>query len=74
MKRLDNLKTVHKLIVIAGIFLAGQLVGTILSTWGLSELSQRTEALYRVNLLPVKELGELKALNYKMVAQIGFHI
>ncbi|MGZ8404774.1 MAG: MCP four helix bundle domain-containing protein, partial [Nitrospira sp.] len=74
MKRLDNLKTVHKLIVIAGIFLAGQVVGTIFSTWGLSELSQRTEALYRVNLLPVKELGELKALNYKMVAQIGFHI
>ncbi len=74
MKKLDNLKTVHKLIVIAGIFLAGQVVGTIFSTWGLSELSQRTEALYRVNLLPVKALGELKALNYKMVAQIGFHI
>jgi methyl-accepting chemotaxis protein len=74
MKKLDNLKTVHKLIVIAGIFLAGQLVGTIFSTWGLSELSQRAEELYRVNLLPVKELGELKALNYKMVAQIGFHI
>ncbi|MGZ8385052.1 MAG: MCP four helix bundle domain-containing protein [Nitrospira sp.] len=74
MKRLGNLKTVHKLIVIAGIFLAGQVVGTIFSTWRLSELSQRAEALYRVNLLPVKELGELKALNYKMVAQIGFHI
>ena len=74
MKTLGNLKTVHKLIVIAGIFLAGQVVGTIFSTWGLSELSQRAEALYRVNLLPVKELGELKALNYNMVAQIGFHI
>ncbi len=74
MKKLDNLRTVHKLIVIAGIFLVGQAVATIFSTWGLSELSQRAEALYRVNLLPVKELGELKALNYKMVAQIGFHI
>lgn len=74
MKKLDNLKTVHKLIVIAGIFVVGQVIGAIFSTWGLSELSQRAEALYRVNLLPVKELGELKALNYKMVAQIGFHI
>ena len=74
MRKLDNLKTVHKLIVIVAIFVVGQVVGTIFSTWGLSELSQRAEALYRVNLLPVKELGELKALNYKMVAQIGFHI
>ncbi|MDH5195483.1 MAG: MCP four helix bundle domain-containing protein, partial [Nitrospira sp.] len=74
MKRFQNIKIVHKLIVIAAIFLAGQVVGMIASTLGLSDLSGRTEALYRVNLLPVKALGELKALNYKMVAQIGFHI
>ena len=74
VKRLDNLRTVHKLIVIAAIFLIGQIVGTIFSTWGLSQVSQRAEELYRVNLLPVKELGELKALNYRMVVEVAFHI
>ncbi len=74
MKRLQDLKMVKKLMFVASIFLAGQIICGAFSVWGLYELSDRTEKIYKENLIPVTKLGDLRSLNYKMIALNGAHI
>jgi hypothetical protein len=74
MKHIQNLTMVKKLAVIAAIFLAGQMICGAFALWGLYELSQRAEKIYQDNLLPIAQLGDMRALNYRMIALNMAHI
>lgn len=74
LKTLEDLTMVLKLAVIAGMFILILIVCGALSIWGLHESGQRAETIYKVNLLPVRDLGDLRGLIYKMVGMIGLHI
>ncbi|NGZ02668.1 MAG: hypothetical protein CV090_06425 [Nitrospira sp. WS238] len=74
LKKLEDMTMVVKLAVIAGMFMLILMVCGAFSTWGLREASQRAEAIYKTNLLPVRDLGDMRGLVYKMVGMIGLHI
>lgn len=74
LKKLEDVTMVVKLAVIAGMFMLILMVCGAFSTWGLHEASQRAEAIYKANLLPVRDLGDMRGLVYKMVGMIGLHI
>ena len=74
MKRLQDLKMVKKLIFIAGIFLAGQIICGAFSVWGLYELSSRAQKIYQENLIPITKLGDMRSLNYRMISLVSGHI
>ncbi|NJN70801.1 MAG: PAS domain S-box protein [Nitrospira sp.] len=74
MKKLQDLRMVMKLAVIAGMFMVIVMLCGLLSIWGLYKTSQQAETIYKVNLLPVRDLGDLRALVYKMVGMIGLHV
>jgi hypothetical protein len=65
---------VKKLAVIATMFLAGQIVCGAFALWGLYELSLRAEKIYQKNLIPIAQLGDMRLLNYRMIALNGAHI
>lgn len=74
LKKIQDLSMVKKLGVIAGMFMVMLMMCGALSVWGLHETSQRAETIYKVNLLPVRDLGDLRGLVYKMVGMISLHI
>lgn len=73
-KKLEDLRMVMKLAVIAGMFMVILMVSGALSIWGLYTTSQQAETIYKTNLLLVRDLGDVRGLIYKMVGMIGLHI
>ncbi|UVT14522.1 MAG: MCP four helix bundle domain-containing protein [Nitrospira sp.] len=74
MNTLRNLKTRSKLLISFG--LVGLLLLTVgvLSINGIDKLNQRMEVIYKVNLRPLKLLGDLRGQSERMNALVAWHI
>lgn len=74
MNKFDNLKTGKKLLMsFAGILMFFLVLG-VLSIVGIRWVSDRTETIYKINLVPIKMLGDLRERTQRMSANVSWHI
>jgi methyl-accepting chemotaxis protein len=74
MNKFDNLKTGKKLIVSFASIVGFLLLLGVLSVVGMTWVSDRTETIYKINLLPIKLLGDLQERTQRMSAYVSWHI
>lgn len=74
MNRFHNLSTKAKLLLNSGVLLVLLLVGGIMSIGGLMKLSDRIETIFKINVIPLKHLGELQGNSQRMSALVAWHI
>ncbi|CUS31485.1 methyl-accepting chemotaxis protein [Candidatus Nitrospira nitrificans] len=74
MNKFDNLTTGKKLLVGFGGILAFFLVLGVFSIGGIRWVSDRTESIYKINLVPIKMLGDLRERTQRMSAYVSWHI
>lgn len=74
MNKFDNLKTGKKLIVSFASIVGFLLLLGVLSVVGMTWVSDRTEIIYKINLLPIKLLGDLQERTQRMSAYVSWHI
>ncbi|NOU11497.1 MAG: hypothetical protein HOO98_15990, partial [Nitrospira sp.] len=60
MNKFDNLHTGKKLLVSFATILVFFLVLGVLSVVGMRWISDRMESMYKINLIPIKMLGDLR--------------
>ncbi|MEQ1848688.1 MAG: MCP four helix bundle domain-containing protein, partial [Nitrospira sp.] len=60
MNALNNLKTRSKLLLSSGMISLSLLVVGGMAIIGLVQLSERIETIFTINVLPLKQLGELQ--------------
>jgi len=71
---LRNLKTRSKLLISFGLVGLLLLMVGVLSINGINKLNQRMEVIYKVNLRPLKLLGDLRGQSERMNALVAWHI
>ncbi|MBH0201226.1 MAG: PAS domain-containing protein [Nitrospira sp.] len=74
MNTLNNLRTRAKLLLISGLIGVALLLVGGMSIAGLMDLSGRIEAIFKINVLPLKQLGELQGDSQRMSALVAGHI
>jgi methyl-accepting chemotaxis protein len=74
VNRLYNLKTKTKLLLSSGLICAALLLVGGMSIVGLMQLSDRIETIFKVNVLPLKHLGELQGNSQRMSSLVAWHI
>ncbi len=74
MNRLNNLKTKAKLLLSSGIISVVLLIVGGMSIAGLMQLSDRIETIFTINVLPLKQLGELQGASNRMSSLVAWHI
>lgn len=74
MNTLRNLKTRSKLLISFGLVGLLLLMVGVLSINGINKLNQRMEVIYKVNLRPLKLLGDLRGQSERMNALVAWHI
>ncbi len=74
MNSLKNLSTKTKLMLNIGLFVVILIVTTGLSIQEMGELGQRTEFIYKTNLIPVTMLGDLRDDVQQMAGAVTLHI
>ena len=74
MNKFDNLPTGKKLLVSFASILVFFLVLGVLSVVGMRWISDRMESMYKINLIPIKMLGDLRERTQRMSAYVSWHI
>ncbi|CUS31474.1 methyl-accepting chemotaxis protein [Candidatus Nitrospira nitrificans] len=74
VNKFSNLTTKAKLRINSGALLLFLVIGGVLSINGLSQVSDRIESIFTINVLPLKQLGELQGRSQRMSALIAWHI
>ena len=71
MDKFDNLATGKKLLVSFASILVFFLMLGVLSIVGMKWVSDRTESIYKINLVPIKMLGDLRERTQRMSAYVS---
>lgn len=74
MKRIKDLSVRIKLMINIGLFVVIMLVTTVLSVRGMGELGQRSEFIYKTNVVSLLLLGDLRDHVQRMDALVASHI
>ena len=74
MNALNNLKTRSKLLLSSGMISLSLLVVGGMAIIGLVQLSERIETIFTINVLPLKQLGELQGYSQRMNSLVTEHI
>jgi len=74
MNRFYNLTTRAKLLLSSGIICVLLLIVGGMSIAGLMQLSERIETIFKINVLPLKQLGELQGASNRMSSLVAWHI
>ena len=74
MNALNNLKTKAKLLLSSGMICLALLIVGGVSVAGLMQLSECIETIFRINVLPLKQLGELQGQSQRMNSLVAGHI
>ncbi|MFZ3013989.1 MAG: MCP four helix bundle domain-containing protein, partial [Nitrospira sp.] len=74
MNALNNLKTRSKLLLSSGMICLALLIVGGMSIAGLMHLSDRIETIFKINVLPLKQLGELQGASNRMSSLVAWHI
>ncbi|MGB4066828.1 MAG: methyl-accepting chemotaxis protein [Nitrospira sp.] len=74
MNILNNLKTKAKLLLSSGMICLALLIVGGMSIAGLMHLSDRIETIFKINVLPLKQLGELQGASNRMSSLVAWHI
>ncbi len=74
MNALNNLKTRSKLLLSSGLICLALLLVGGMSVVGLMQLSDRIETIFKINVLPLKQLGELQGYSQRMSSLVAWHI
>ena len=74
MHKLKNLETKAKLLLSSGLICLALLIVGGMSITGLLQLSDRIEAIFKINVLPLKQLGELQGYSNRMSSLVAWHI
>ncbi|MEK9142785.1 MAG: methyl-accepting chemotaxis protein, partial [Nitrospirota bacterium] len=74
VNKLYNLKTKTKLLLSSGLICAALLMVGGMSIVGLMQLSDRIETIFKINVLPLKQLGELQGHSQRMSSLVAWHI
>ncbi|MHC9064168.1 methyl-accepting chemotaxis protein [Nitrospira sp. CMX1] len=74
MHAFNNLNTKSKLLLSFGAIQLLLVVVGVLSVVAVMQLSQRVESIFKINVVPLKQLGELQGRSQRMSALIAWHI
>ena len=74
LNALNNLKTKAKLLLSSGIICLSLLIVGGMAIVGLMQLSERIETIFKINVLPLKQLGELQGYSQRMNSLVAGHI
>ena len=74
VNKLYNLKTKTKLALSSGMICIALLMVGGMSVAGLMQLSDRIETIFKINVLPLKRLGELQGYSHRMSSLVAWHI
>lgn len=74
LNRLYNLSTKSKLLLNTGVILALLVLGGLMSIGGLMKVSGQIESIFTINVLPLKQLGELQGRSQRMSTLVAWHI
>ncbi|MGZ8405562.1 MAG: methyl-accepting chemotaxis protein [Nitrospira sp.] len=74
VNKLNNLKTKTKLLLSSGLICLSLLVVGGMAIVGLMQLSDRIETIFKINVLPLKQLGELQGQSQRMNSLVAGHI
>ena len=74
MHAFNNLNTKLKLLLSFGAIQLLLVVVGVLSIVAVMQLSQRVESIFKINVVPLKQLGELQGRSQRMSALIAWHI
>ena len=74
VNKLNNLKTKAKLLLSSGIISMSLLIVGGMAIAGLMQLSDRIETIFKINVLPLKQLGELQGHSQQMSSIVAGHI
>src|SRR5512139_503219 len=74
LNRLSDLSTKSKLLMNSGVILVLLAIGGVMSIGGLMKLSDQIESIFKINVIPLKQLGELQGHSQRMSALVAWHI
>ncbi len=74
VKKLGELSTRSKLLLSSGMILVLLAIGGLMSIGGLMKMSNQIESIFRINVIPLTQLGELRGHSQRMSALVAWHI